>query len=56
MTRGRPLLYPHPSAPMLPFKLVYSDGYYLPIGDHVFPAEKFRLIRNRLLQEKLAGP
>jgi acetoin utilization deacetylase AcuC-like enzyme len=41
---------------MLPFKLVYSDGYYLPIGDHVFPAEKFRLIRNRLLQEKIAGP
>ncbi len=41
---------------MLPFKLVYSDGYYLPIGDHVFPAEKFRLIRNRLLQEKVAGP
>ncbi len=41
---------------MLPFKLVYSDGYYLPIGDHVFPAEKFRLIHNRLLQEKIAGP
>ena len=24
---------------MLPFKLIYSDAYYLPIGDHVFPAE-----------------
>ena len=22
---------------MLPFKLVYSDDYYLPIGAHVFP-------------------
>ena len=23
---------------MLPFKLIYSDDYYLPIGSHVFPA------------------
>jgi acetoin utilization deacetylase AcuC-like enzyme len=34
---------------MLPFKLVYSDGYYLPIGAHVFPAEKYRRIRDRLV-------
>ncbi len=34
---------------MLPFKLVYSDGYYLPIGAHVFPAEKYRRICDRLL-------
>jgi len=34
---------------MLPFKLIYSDGYYLPIGEHVFPAQKYRLIRERLL-------
>jgi acetoin utilization deacetylase AcuC-like enzyme len=34
---------------MLPFKLIYSDGYYLPIGAHVFPAEKYRRIRERLL-------
>ncbi len=34
---------------MLPFKLVYSDAYYLPIGEHVFPAEKYRRIRDRLL-------
>lgn len=34
---------------MLPFKLIYSDGYYLPIGNHVFPAEKYRRIRDRLL-------
>ena len=39
---------------MLPFKLVYSDGYYLPIGDHVFPAEKYRLIRERLLAQHIA--
>jgi acetoin utilization deacetylase AcuC-like enzyme len=36
---------------MLPFKLVYSDKYYLPIGEHVFRADKFRLIRERLLQQ-----
>ena len=34
---------------MLPFKLVYSDAYYLPIGNHVFPAEKYRRIRDRLI-------
>ena len=41
---------------MLPFKLVYSDDYYLPIGAHVFPAEKYRLIHKRLLETALAGP
>ena len=35
---------------MLPFKLVYSDNYYLPIGAHVFPAQKYRLIHQRLLE------
>jgi acetoin utilization deacetylase AcuC-like enzyme len=39
---------------MLPFKLIYSDAYYLPIGEHVFPAEKYRRIRNRLLAEGIA--
>jgi len=39
---------------MLPFKLVYSDAYYLPIGDHVFPAEKYRRIRNRLISTGVA--
>ena len=31
--------------------LVYSDGYDLNLGDHVFPAVKFRLIRNELARE-----
>ena len=35
---------------MLPFKLIYSDGYFLPIGQHVFPAEKYRRIHDRLLE------
>ena len=39
---------------MLPFKLVYSDDYYLPIGAHVSPAEKYRRIRDRLLQTGVA--
>src|SRR5690242_9493844 len=34
---------------MLPFKLIYSDEYFLPIGQHVFPAEKYRRIYERLL-------
>ncbi len=39
---------------MLPFKLVYSDNYYLPIGAHVFPAEKYRLVRDRLIETGMA--
>src|SRR5260370_27220997 len=39
---------------MLPFKLVYSDNYYLPIGAHVFPAEKYRLIHKHLLETGIA--
>jgi len=39
---------------MLPFKLVYSEKYYLPIGEHVFRADKFRLIRERLLEQEVA--
>jgi acetoin utilization deacetylase AcuC-like enzyme len=41
---------------MLPFKLVYSDAYYLPIGSHVFPAEKYRRIHDRLLAAGAAEP
>ena len=41
---------------MLPFKLIYSDAYYLPIGNHVFPAEKYRRIRDRLIATGVAGP
>jgi acetoin utilization deacetylase AcuC-like enzyme len=39
---------------MLTFKLVYSDAYYLPIGNHVFPAEKYRRIRDRLITSGIA--
>jgi acetoin utilization deacetylase AcuC-like enzyme len=39
---------------MLPFKLIYSDDYFLPIGMHVFPAEKYRRIYERLLATEVA--
>ena len=45
-----------PWSGMLPFKLIYRDAYYLPIGEHVFPAEKYRLIHQHLLRSGLAAP
>lgn len=41
---------------MLGFKLIYSDHYYLPIGQHVFPAEKYRRVYRRLIDSGLAEP
>ena len=41
---------------MLPFKLVYSEDYLLPIGAHVFPAEKYRRIHDQLLETRVAEP
>lgn len=36
-------------------KLVYHDRYDLHLGEHVFPAQKYRLIRERLLSEGFAS-
>jgi acetoin utilization deacetylase AcuC-like enzyme len=41
---------------LLPFKLVYHDGYDLNLGSHVFPSQKYRLIRDRLLVDGFAEP
>jgi len=41
---------------MLRFKLVYSDDYYLPIGQHVFPGQKYRLVYQQLLGKRIAEP
>ncbi len=41
---------------MLPFKLIYHEGYDLNLGSHVFPSQKYRIIRDQLLAEGLAGP
>lgn len=40
---------------MLPFKLIYSDEYYLPIGQHVFPAEKYRRVHDQLIKSGVAA-
>jgi acetoin utilization deacetylase AcuC-like enzyme len=41
---------------MLPFKLIYSDDYFLPIGAHVFPAEKYQRVHDRLIAAHVAEP
>lgn len=40
---------------MLPFSLVYDDGFYLPLGAHVFPGEKYKLVHQRLLESSAAA-
>ncbi|HTS77234.1 MAG TPA: histone deacetylase [Bryobacteraceae bacterium] len=39
---------------MLPFKLVYHDGYDLHLGSHVFPSQKYKMIRDRLVADGVA--
>jgi acetoin utilization deacetylase AcuC-like enzyme len=41
---------------MLSFNLVYRDEYYLPIGQHVFAGQKFRLVQQLVLGKHLAEP
>jgi acetoin utilization deacetylase AcuC-like enzyme len=38
----------------LPFRLIYDNEYFLPIGAHVFPAQKYRLIHDRLIATQQA--
>ena len=44
----------HDSPTMLPFKLVYSEQYRFPIGEHVFPTRKYEMVREALLREGIA--
>ncbi|MCI0567387.1 MAG: histone deacetylase [Acidobacteria bacterium] len=37
-------------------KVVYSDGYFLKLGEHVFPAVKYRRIKEKLLEDKIIAP
>lgn len=39
---------------MMPLKLIYHDRYDLNLGAHVFPSQKYRLIRDALLRERIA--
>jgi len=41
---------------MLPFKLVYHDRYDLRLGPHVFPSQKYRLVRDALVAKGIADP
>jgi acetoin utilization deacetylase AcuC-like enzyme len=41
---------------VLPFKLIYHERYDLNIGPHIFPSQKYRMIRDRLLADGVAGP
>lgn len=41
---------------MLPFKLVYHEGYDLRLGEHVFQSQKFGMVRDLLLAEHIAEP
>jgi acetoin utilization deacetylase AcuC-like enzyme len=36
-------------------KLVYSDQYDLNLGNHVFPSIKYRLIKEKVLRDQIAG-
>jgi len=41
---------------MLPFRLVYSEGYDLHLGEHVFPSKKYKWLRDRLIHSGFASP
>lgn len=41
---------------MLPFPVVYSNRYTLNLGEHVFPAQKYRMVHDHLLEQGVADP
>lgn len=41
---------------MLPFKLFYSSRYFLDLGEHIFPAAKYRMVSDLLLERGWAEP
>ena len=40
---------------MLPFNLVYHEGYDLKLGAHVFPSQKYRLVFEKLIADGIAS-
>ncbi|MCZ6752624.1 MAG: histone deacetylase [Acidobacteria bacterium] len=42
-------------SPMPPLKLIYTDQYDLNLGQHIFPAVKYKLVRQALLEKKIAS-
>lgn len=41
---------------MFPVPLIYTDRYVVDLGPHVFPAQKYRLLKESLLAAGVAGP
>src|ERR1700689_5433775 len=41
---------------MVPFKLIYDERYDFKLGAHVFPSQKYRLVHDKLLADKVATP
>src|SRR5260370_22326846 len=41
---------------MLPYRLVYHERYDLHLGEHVFPAKKYRWLKDRMLRFRFAVP
>src|SRR5580658_10389003 len=41
---------------MLPFRMVYSEGYDLQLGEHVFPSRKYKWLHDRMLRTSFAAP
>jgi acetoin utilization deacetylase AcuC-like enzyme len=39
---------------MIPFKLIYHEGYDLNLGAHVFPSQKYRLLADKLIKDAIA--
>ena len=37
-------------------RIVYSDGYFLQLGDHVFPAAKYRRVKDQLVELGVIAP
>ena len=40
---------------MLPYRLIFHEGYDLHIGEHVFPAKKYQWLRDRLVRTRFAA-
>jgi acetoin utilization deacetylase AcuC-like enzyme len=41
---------------VLPFKLLFHPGFTVDLGPHVFPAQKYRLVHEHLLESGIAEP
>src|SRR5450755_2285225 len=41
---------------MLPFRLIYHEGYDLHLGEHVFPSKKYQWLKDRMLRSRFAEP